>query len=269
MSSFLRAGIGVLPFGTLPNGSHAELYVLRNANGLEARITNFGATVVSLATPDRDGRIADVVLGFDDLDGYVGTRAFFGACVGRYANRIAGGRFILGSNNYTLATNDGVNHLHGGWQGFDRVLWAVRRQGPRDTLTLTYRSADGEEGYPGNVDVEVSYSLTRGDALKIDYRASADQATPLNLSNHSFFNLGGGPDILDHELKLLAERFTPVDESLIPTGELRAVAGTPFDFRSPVRIGARINADDAQLNLGEWGIYMRYGFPLNERRHLR
>jgi aldose 1-epimerase len=247
MSSSVRAGVSASTFGTLPNGSRAELYVLRNDNGLEARITNFGATVVSLATPDREGRIADVVLGFDDLQGYVRTRSFFGACVGRYANRIAGGRFILGNNNYTLATNDGPNHLHGGWHGFDRALWALRSKGRQDTLVLGYRSANGEEGYPGNVDVEVSYALTSEDALKIDYRATADQPTPINLSNHSFFNLGASANILDHELKLFADRFTPVDESLIPTGELRAVTGTPFDFRSPVRIGARIDADDAQL----------------------
>jgi aldose 1-epimerase len=242
-----RAGIEAMPFGTLANGARADLYVLRNRSGIEARITNYGATVVSLRVPDRHGQLADVVLGFDDLDGYVRTRAFFGATIGRYANRIAGGRFILGNSNYTLATNNGGNHLHGGVQGFDRALWIARDTRRRDAVVFRHRSVDGEEGYPGNLDVEVSFALTRDDALRIDYSASTDRPTPVNLTNHSFFNLGGDADILDHELKLFAERFTPVDESLIPTGELRAVAGTPFDFRVPARIGARIDADDAQL----------------------
>jgi len=236
-----------MPFGTLPNGARADLYILRNGNGIEAKVTNFGATVVSLRVPDRHGRIADVVLGFDDFDGYAHNRKFFGATVGRYANRIAGGRFILGSRNYTLATNNGANHLHGGVHGFDTMLWTAADAQRRDAVTLRYRSANGEEGYPGNLDAEVSFSLTRDDALRIDYSAVADCPTPVNLTNHSFFNLGEDADILDHELKLFARRFTPVDESLIPTGELRAVEGTAFDFAAPARIGARIDADDAQL----------------------
>jgi aldose 1-epimerase len=236
-----------MPFGTLPNGMRADLYVLRNANGIEARVTNFGATVVSLLAPDRQGRFADVVLGFDDLAGYAHHRKFFGATVGRYANRIAGGRFILANSNYSLATNNGANHLHGGLQGFDRALWIAHDTVRKDTVALRYRSADGEEGYPGNLDVEVSFALTRDDALRIDYSAKTDRPTPVNLSNHSFFNLGGDADILDHELKLFAQRFTPVDATLIPTGELRAVQGTPFDFRTPARIGARIDADEVQL----------------------
>jgi len=247
MVSSRRASIEVQPFGTLPNGLRADLYVLRNAHGIEARITNFGATVVSILAPDRHGKFADVVLGFDDLEGYAQNRKFFGATVGRYANRIAGGRFILGSNKYTLATNNGANHLHGGTQGFDRALWAATDTRNRDGVTFRYRSPDGEEGYPGNLDVEVSFTLTSDDALRIDYRASTDRATPINLTNHSFFNLGDETDILGHELKLFAERFTPVDDSLIPIGELRAVAGTAFDFRTPARIGARIDADDIQL----------------------
>ena len=236
-----------MPFGTLQNGARADLYVLRNANGIEARITNYGATVVSLRVPDRQGNFADVVLGFDDLAGYAHHRKFFGATVGRYANRIAGGRFILGSNHYSLATNNGANHLHGGLQGFDRALWIAHDDGRTDTVALHYRSADGEEGYPGNLDVEVSFALTRDDALRIDYSAKTDRPTPINLTNHSFFNLGHDPDILDHELKLFALRFTPVDATLIPTGESRAVQGTPFDFGKPARIGARIDVDDAQL----------------------
>ena len=247
MAPSRRASIEVRPFGTLPNGLRADLYVLRNASGIEARITNFGATVVSILAPDRHGKFADVVLGFDDLQGYARNRTFFGATVGRYANRIAGGRFILGSNIYTLATNNGANHLHGGIQGFDRALWTAEDTRRRETLTLRYRSPDGEEGYPGNLDAEVSFTLTHDDALRIDYRASTDRPTPINLTNHSFFNLGAENDILGHELKLFAERFTPIDDSLIPTGELRAVAGTAFDFRTPAQIGARIDADDIQL----------------------
>jgi aldose 1-epimerase len=247
MAPSRRASIEVRPFGLLPNGFRADLYVLRNANGIEARITNFGATVVSIMAPDRHGKFADIVLGFDDLEGYAQHRKFFGATVGRYANRIAGGRFILGSNNYSLATNNGPNHLHGGVQGFDRALWTAQDTRRKDAVVLRYRSADGEEGYPGNLDAEVVFTLTRDDALRIDYSAATDRPTPVNLTNHSFFNLGSDTDILDHELKLAADRFTPVDASLIPTGELRAVAGTPFDFRAPARIGARVDADDAQL----------------------
>ena len=247
MAPSRRASIEVRPFGTLPNGLRADLYVLRNASGFEARITNFGATVVSILAPDRHGKFADIVLGFDDLQGYARNRKFFGATVGRYANRIAGGRFILGSNNYTLATNNGGNHLHGGVQGFDRVVWVATAAPSQDAVTMRYRSPDGEEGYPGNLDVEVGFTLTRDNALKIDYRASTDRPTPVNLTNHSYFNLGGEPEILGHELKLFADRFTPVDERLIPIGELRSVEGTPFDFRIPSRIGARIDADDIQL----------------------
>ena len=242
-----RASIEVRPFGTLPNGARADLYVLRNSNGIEARITNYGATVVSVLVPDRNGKFADVVLGFDDFDGYARNRKFFGATVGRYANRIAGGRFILGSNNYSLATNNGANHLHGGLQGFDRALWVAPDKPRRDAVLFQYRSEDGEEGYPGNLDVEVCFTLTRDDALRIDYSAVTDRPTPVNLTNHTFFNLGNEADILDHELKLFAGRFTPVDDGLIPTGELRNVEGTAFDFRNPVRIGARIDAEDTQL----------------------
>ncbi len=234
-------------FDTQQSGSRIELVTLRNDNGFAAGITNFGATIVSLHAPDRHGQLADVVLGFDDLDGYVRNRGFFGASIGRYANRIAGGRFVLGNAHYTLATNNGTNHLHGGVQGFDRAIWSIQDARRKDALTLRYRSADGEEGYPGNLDAEITFAVTRDNALKIDYRATTDRATPVNLTNHSFFNLGDSADILDHELKLYADRFTPIDNSLIPTGELRPVEGTPFDFRSPAPIGARIGADDLQL----------------------
>ncbi|MEO8006882.1 MAG: aldose epimerase family protein [Betaproteobacteria bacterium] len=247
MNSSSRTSVDVQPFGALPNGARAFLYTLRNGSGFEARITNYGASIVSILAPDRHGALADVVLGFDDFEGYASTRKFFGATVGRYANRIAGGRFVLGNNNYTLATNNGPNHLHGGWLGFDKAVWTAPDIGRKGVVLLRYRSVDGEEGYPGNLDAEVSFALTSDNALRIDYRATADRPTPVNLTNHSFFNLGGERDILGHEVKLFAERFTPVDDKLIPSGELRAVAGTPFDFREPVRIGARIDADDEQL----------------------
>ena len=246
-----KPGIEKTPFGTLASGACADLYTLRNGNGIEARITNYGGIVVSLTVPDRHGQIADVLLGFDSFDGYAHNRAYFGAVIGRYANRIAGGRFILGNHNYSLATNDGGNHLHGGMRGFDSVVWRARalRRKNDCALLLRYVSTDGEEGYPGRLDVEVVYALTDDNALKISYRAYADRPTPINLTNHAYFNLGGGPDILDHELKLYAERFTPVDAGLIPTGELRPVGGTAFDFRTPGRIGARIAEDDDQLRL--------------------
>lgn len=239
-----------MPFGTLA-GEHADLYVLRNGNGIGARITNYGGIIVSLTAPDRHGECADVVLGFDNVDGFTGNRPYFGAAIGRFANRIAGGRFILGNRNHTLTTNDGGNHLHGGMRGFDKVLWRARtvRRKAGVALLLRYLSIDGEEGYPGNLEVAVAYTLTRDNALKIEYRASTDQPTPVNLTNHTYFNLGSGQDILDHELKLYADRFTPVDAGLIPIGEYRSVAGTPFDFRTPARIGARIGEEDDQLKL--------------------
>ncbi|HVY06999.1 MAG TPA: aldose epimerase family protein [Burkholderiales bacterium] len=245
MTSLPRVRVETLPFGVLPNGSRAELFVLRAGNGIEAAITNFGATLTRLRTPDRSGAPGDIVLGFDDLDGYVDHRKFFGATIGRFANRIAGGRFILGNERYTLATNNGPNHLHGGVSGFDRALWDAA---PGDgAVVFRYRSPDGEEGYPGNLDAEVRFSMARDGALRIDYRARSDRPTPVNLTNHAFFNLGNGADILGHELRLFSSRFTPVDDTLIPTGDLRKVAGTPFDFREPERIGARIGADDTQL----------------------
>ena len=247
MASSPRTSIDVRPFGTLPNGARANLYTLRNGTGFEARLTNYGATIVSILAPDRHGDLADVLLGFDDFEGYARNRKFFGATIGRYANRIAGGRFVLGSNNYTLATNNGPNHLHGGLLGFDRAMWTPADTQRKGVVVLRYRSVDGEEGYPGNLDVEVSFAVTDDNALRIEYRATTDRPTPVNLTNHAFFNLGAERDILGHEIKLFAERFTPVDDTLIPTGELRNVAGTPFDFRDPARIGARIDADDEQL----------------------
>jgi aldose 1-epimerase len=236
-------------FGKTSDGVPVDIYTLRNSRGLETKITNYGGIVVSLMAPDRTGQKSDIVLGFDSLDGYLKTHPYFGAIIGRYGNRIGGGRFKLDGVEYKLAKNNGENALHGGLKGFDKVVWNARVDGHR--LELTYRSKDGEEGYPGNLDTTVVYSLTDDNELKIDYSATSDKATVINLTNHSYFNLSGDGDILGHEVKLHADRFTPVDAGLIPLGELRPVKGTPFDFTSPTTIGARINDADEQLKLGK------------------
>jgi len=236
-------------FGNLANGAAVELYTLRNRNGMEVRIATYGGTVVSLTAPDRNGRFADVVLGYDSLDGYLKSSPYFGALVGRYANRIAGGHFALQGTSYALATNDGPNSLHGGRIGFDKVLWKVvearvTHRGPR--LELSYLSRDGEEGYPGNLKVRAIYTLTEDNSLRLEFRATTDKPTVVNLTGHTYFNLRGHGDVLDHVVQIHANRFTPVDRTLIPTG-IRPVAGTPFDFTSPTAIGARIGVRDEQL----------------------
>jgi aldose 1-epimerase len=240
------------PFGRMPDGQAVTLYTLRNSSGVEARICNYGGIVVSLKVPDRDKRLGDVVLGYDTLDEYVRNSPYFGCLVGRYGNRIAKGRFTLKGVTYTLATNNGPNALHGGLKGFDKVLWAAKTRttplGP--ALELSYRSKDGEEGYPGNLNVTAVYTLTEDNALRLDYTATTDKDTVVNLTQHSYFNLRGQGDVLGHEVYLNADRFTPVDSTLIPTGELRPVAGTPFDFRTPTTIGARINQNEEQLRFG-------------------
>ncbi len=241
------------PFGTLADGTAVDLYVLKNDEAVVG-ITTFGGAVVSLEVPDASGKPADVVLGFDDVSGYAAkTNPYFGAIIGRYGNRIGKGRFVLDGKEYTLARNDGENHLHGGVVTFDKVVWAAQPfvTGAGPALELRYRSKDGEEGYPGNVDVQVLYTL-HGRALQIDYAATTDRPTHVNLTNHAYFNLEGEGNgtILDHRLQLPASRFTVVAPGLIPTGEIRSVAGTPFDFLKPTRIGERIDADDPQLRLG-------------------
>ena len=242
-------------FGQSADGRQVDLYTLVNSNGIRVRVMTHGAVVVSLEVPDRDGRLADVALGFDDMGGYLSDPPYFGAIVGRYGNRIAHGRFTLDGAEYALAQNNGENHLHGGLKGFDKVIWEAEEvEGSDDpALRFSYLSADGEEGYPGNLSVEVTYTLTEGDELRVDYYATTDQTTVLNLTQHTYFNLAGAGegDILDHELMINAHRFTPVDETLIPTGELREVAGTPLDFTSPTPIGARINQDNDQLRVGQ------------------
>jgi aldose 1-epimerase len=241
-------------FGKTSDGQQVDLYILRNTRGAEAKITNYGAIVTSLKVPDRNGKFDDVVLGFKDFDSYLKNDPYFGAIVGRYGNRIAKGRFTLNGVEYKLATNNGENHLHGGIKGFDKVVWTGREMkspaGP--AVVMTYLSKDGEEGYPGNLNVRVVYTLTNNNELKIDYTATTDKDTVTNLTHHSYFNLAGegNGDILNHLVTINANRFVPTDAGSIPTGELKSVAGTPFDFLKPMAIGARINQDDEQLKFG-------------------
>lgn len=242
-------------YGTLPDSSTADLYTLRNANGMEVQITNYGGTITSLKTPDKSGKYENITLACDSLGGYLKGVPYFGALIGRYGNRIAKGRFTLDGKAYSLAQNNGVNALHGGKKGFDKVLWtATPTDGEEPQLKLVYTSADGEEGYPGKLEVEVIYTLQKDNSLKIDYKATTDKSTVINLTNHTYFNLTGdaSKEILDHEVTLSADKFLPVDGTLIPTGELKAVAGTPFDFTTAHKIGERINdGKDVQIKFGK------------------
>ena len=229
-----------------------SLFTLRNINGAEVGICNYGGLVIFLKVPDRKGHMGDVVLGYDKLDDYIKDSPYFGALIGRYGNRIAKGKFTLDGKEYTLAVNNGPNALHGGLKGFDKVVWEPKilatPNGP--SLELTYVSKDGEEGYPGTLSVKAVYTLTDDNALKLEYTATTDKDTVVNLTHHSYFNLAGKGDILNHEVMMPADKFTPVDSTLIPTGELKPVDGTPFDFRTPTAIGARIKQDDEQLKFG-------------------
>jgi aldose 1-epimerase len=239
------------PFGKMPDGTPVEIYTLSDG-AYEARIATYGGILVSFQAPDRNGKAADVVLGFDNLEGYIAnfngaSDAYFGAIIGRYANRIAHGSFVLDDRKYSLPLNNNENTLHGGPHGFNNVVWKAKPLA--DGVELTYLSKDGEAGYPGNLTAIVRYTLSKGD-LRIEYSATTDKNTVINLTNHSYFNLAGQGDILKHKLTLHASRYTPVDAGLIPTGELKSVEQTPFDFRKPTAVGARINADDAQLHLG-------------------
>jgi aldose 1-epimerase len=241
------------PFGTV-DGAPVELYTLRNAHGVEAQISNYGGIVTSLRVPDRNGRIDDVVLGYDDLAGYLRDTPYFGALIGRYGNRIAKGRFALNGQTFQLATNNYPNALHGGLKGFDKRVWqATPRTTPQgQALELRYVSRDGEEGYPGTLTVLAVYTLTKDNALRLDYTATTDKDTVLNLTQHSYFNLAGqgAGDILGHVVMISADRYNPVDSTLIPTG-IASVDGTPFDFRKPTAIGARINQENEQLKFGK------------------
>ncbi len=238
-----------------PEGEAVRAVTLENGHGLRARIMNFGATLLELRVPDRRGTGVDVVLGFDHVSDYFAEHPYFGAVIGRYANRIAAGRFTLNGTEYLLAINNGENHLHGGRRGFDKVIWRAvdERSGPRPSVTWHYVSADGEEGYPGTLYVQVTYTLTADNGLQIDYVARADAATVLNLTHHAYWNLSGGDDVLDHRLEILGSHFLPVDVGLIPTGEQRPVVGTPMDFRSATPIGAQLDPDDPQLQRANGG----------------
>ena len=242
-------------FGQTPDGQKVKLYTLTNSNGLKARITTYGAIVVSLEVPDRNGNLDDITLGYDDLSGYIKNNPYFGVIVGRYANRIAKGRFTLDGATYQLATNNGENHLHGGVKGFDKVVWDAKpfEQDDAVGVKLTYLSKDGEEGYPGNLTCSVTYTLTNNDELRISYKAQTDKATVINPTHHSYFNLAGQGkgDVLGHEMMINADKFTPTDKGSIPTGKLQSVKGTPMDFTKPCTIGARINDDYEQLKFGQ------------------
>jgi aldose 1-epimerase len=241
-------------YGTTPEGENVRIHTLTNTAGIEVRIITYGGIIVSLRTPDRDGNFDDIVLGFDSLEGYLSKHPFFGTLVGRYANRISKGRFTLDGVEYKLARNNGENHLHGGIKGFDKVVWRDRPLEVDDGvgIVLEYTSVDGEEGYPGTLDVQVTYTLNEDNELICDYRATTDRATPINLTQHSYFNLAGQGtgNVLRQLLELNAAAFTPIDAELIPTGEIRPVEGTPFDFRTETPIGARINSPEEQIQLG-------------------
>src|SRR5262245_52388695 len=242
------------PFGALPEGDSVEIFAFSNTNGVEVRAIGFGATIVSIRTPDRGGRVDDIVLGFDGIDDYLTKGRYFGSIVGRYGNRIAGGRFTIDGSTFQVTVNNGANHLHGGVKGFDRVIWTGSpfEHDEASGVRFTYTSPDGEEGYPGTVSASVTYTLTARSELVLDYAATTDKATPINLTNHSYFNLAGRNrgDILGHRLALHAGHYLPTDASQIPTGDIASVAATPFDFRTLTAIGERIGADHEQIRRG-------------------
>jgi len=239
-------------FGKMPDGREVSRYFLTNASGMEVAVTNYAAAITSLKVPDRQGKFADVVLGFDSLDGYLNDKVFMGAVVGRYANRIANARFVLDGNEYRLSANNGANTLHGGANGFFKKLWELKAS-RGNSVSLSYTSPDGEEGFPGNLVAEVTYTLTDANELKLVYRASTDKPTVVCLTGHAYFNLAGegNPSVLDHELKIDADAYVPTDSSSIPTGEIAPVKGTPFDFTRPTTIGDQIESDHVQMKHGQ------------------
>jgi aldose 1-epimerase len=253
-------------FGAMEDGTPVDIYTLRHGSGVELRLSNYGGTITSWLTPDKHGQFGDVVLGCDTLEGYLAGKSYFGCIAGRCANRIGKARFTLNGKTHQLAVNNGPNSLHGGVRGFDKVVWqaasAMTADGP--VVELSYLSKDGEEGYPGNLQVKAVHTLTSDGAVRIDFTATTDQDTIVNLTNHSYFNLAGKGDILGHLIQLNADKFTPIDATLIPTGELKSVAGTAFDFRKPAPIGARIGEADEQLKFG--GGY-DHNWVLNKSAH--
>ena len=246
------ATITSAPFGVLPDGRAATLYTLTNPHGLIVKITDFGGIITEIHTPDRNGKLADIALGYDTVEPYVDDSPYFGALIGRYGNRLCDGRFELDGRIVQLPVNNGKNHLHGGQDGYHKVLWKASpfQEGDSVGLTLTHRSADGEQGYPGTLDVTVVYELNSANELVVIFDAVTDKATPVNLTQHSYFNLAGAGDILSHELTICADGYTPIDNTSIPLGMVAPVEGTPFDFRTPRPIGELINEDDEQLRNG-------------------
>ncbi|AFN73276.1 Aldose 1-epimerase [Melioribacter roseus P3M-2] len=242
-------------FGVAPDGSPVFLYTMKNSNGMTVKLTNYGATLVSIVTPDKDGNFADIIAGFDSLSGYVNDNSFIGVTVGRYANRIGKGKFKIDDREYQLTINDGNNHLHGGVKGFHKLVWdsEIVTDDTSSYVVMKLHSPDGYEGYPGNVDVKVKFSLNDNNDLIIEYAGTTDKPTILNLTNHAYYNLSGNFEntILDHILTINADNFTPIDSELIPTGEIASVENTPMDFRKPTAVGARINEDYIQLKYGK------------------
>jgi aldose 1-epimerase len=236
----MNATVKKSDFGRLPDGTAVDLYTLTNARGLLAKVASYGTIITELHVPDREGMLGDVVCGFDNLGQYLKGHPYFGCTVGRFANRIANGKFALDGKTYTLAVNNGPNSLHGGIKGFDKVVWRAAQVG-QAAVRFCYASPDGEEGYPGNLSVEVTVTLTEANELRLDYAATTDKPTPLNLTNHSYFNLAGTGDVLNHELQIEADAYTPPDANQIPTGEIAPVKGTPLDFTTPHRIGERFS----------------------------
>jgi aldose 1-epimerase len=250
-----KAKIKIESFGQMPDGTAISKYTLTNSKGMTMQVINLGGVITSLTAPDRNGKFEDVVLGYDSLAGYIAKGSFFGALVGRYGNRIGNAKFVLDGKTFELEKNNGPNNLHGGAKGFDKRVWTIEEM-PTDNgaaIKLSYTSADMEGGFPGNLQTQVIYHLTDSNELKINYRATTDKKTIVNLTNHTYFNLSGNTqnDILNHELMINADRFVPVDAGLIPLGPLKDVSGTPFDFRTPTVIGARIDKDDEQLKVGK------------------
>ena len=258
-------------FGRLPNSITVDLFTLTNKHGMQVKITNYGGIVTSIQVPDKNGLLGEVNLGFDNLQDYLQeAQPYFGAIIGRFGNRIANGQFSIDGRTYTLATNNGSNHLHGGIHGFDKVVWQAKMVEKRKipSLELTYLSPDGEEGYPGNLACTVTYKLTNKNELQIDYQATTDKATVINLTNHCYFNLkdGGKTNCLDHELRIFADAFTPLDQNTIPTGEIKSVQHTPFNFLSAKKIGARIEQNNPQLEIGNG---YDHNFVLHTKKKLK
>lgn len=262
----LAAPPSVAPFGKLSDGTPVEQYTLTNGKGLVAKVITYGALLTELQTPDRHGKLGDIVLGFDNLDSYVKGHPYFGATIGRVGNRIAKGKFTLAGQTYTLAANNGPNALHGGLKGFDKVVWKAEIVPAKhgSAVKFTYVSRDGEEGYPGTLTATVTYTLTEENELRLDYTAKTDKATPVNLTNHSYWNLGGGGDILNHVLMINADRYTPVDDTLIPTGHIAPVKGTVMDFTTPMAIGSRLlSLDNSPRGYDHNYVLNRSGKKLN------